>query len=194
MSLVNVSACSSGAERVAENHEAALIERAKRDRAAFAVLYRRHYQAMARYLLRRTGDQHAAEDLVADVFLTALRHLPGYRPRGIPFRYWLYRIASNTANRWVRRRRRRAQEALPGDVPAPGGNNGADRPDTVDREWAQRAMLSLSPKHQAVISLHYLEEMSVEDTAAVLGCRVGTVKSRLSRARAALRERLKDRR
>ena len=51
-------------------------------------------------------------------------------------------------------------------------------------------MLSLSPKHQAVLSLYYLEGMAAAEVAVVVGCRIGTVKSRLSRAREALREKL----
>jgi RNA polymerase sigma-70 factor (ECF subfamily) len=60
-------------------------------------------------------------------------------------------------------------------------------------EEAQAALLVLAPEHQAVVSLHYLESMSVDDVAVVLGCRVGTVKSRLSRARDAMRQELERR-
>ncbi|MBU0641101.1 MAG: RNA polymerase sigma factor [Planctomycetes bacterium] len=186
MSLVNVTDWANGAGWTTADAEAALIERAKRDRTAFAVLYRHHYSAIAGYLYRRTGDLHATEDLVADVFLSAMQHLPRYRYRGVPFRHWLYRVATNAANRWLRRRRR--PEPLPTDLAAPRSS------DVDERARAQRALLTLRPKHQAVLSLHYLEGLSVEDVAVVLGCRVGTVKSRLSRARVALRERLQTRR
>jgi RNA polymerase sigma-70 factor (ECF subfamily) len=167
----------------------ALIERAKHDRDAFAILYRQHYQRVANYLYRRTGDVHATEDLVADVFLTALRYLPRYRQRGLPFRSWLYRIASNAANRWARQRRKTLRSleddvaaALPGRQPA--------QTDCFDIERAQRLLLELPPRHQTVLALHYLEGLSVQEVAQVIGCRVGTVKSRLSRARDALRGRL----
>jgi RNA polymerase sigma-70 factor (ECF subfamily) len=62
--------------------------------------------------------------------------------------------------------------------------------DAIGVEHARTALLSLRPKHQAVLALHYLEGLSLEEVAAVIGCRVGTVKSRLSRARVALRDRL----
>lgn len=170
-----------------------LIERAKRDRKAFAVLYRLHYDAIAGHVFRRVGDVHLSEDLVAEVFLTALRYLPRYRHRGVPFRAWLFRIATNTVNRWARRNRRRVVRSLDADIEhepaAPARGDGE-----TDGELAQQALLSLSPKHQAVLALHYLEGMRVDEVAAVIGCSAGTVKSRLSRARVTLRERLERRR
>ena len=88
------------------NAEPALVERAKSDRDSFSQLYRLHYRSIARYLYRRTGDVHLTEELLSDVFFTALRTLPRFEQRGIPFRSWLYRIATNSVNNWARRRRR----------------------------------------------------------------------------------------
>jgi RNA polymerase sigma-70 factor, ECF subfamily len=71
------------------------------------------------------------------------------------------------------------------------------RPSTdggFDQEFARRALLTLPPKFQTVLSLHYLEGLDLKAVATVLGCRVGTVKSRLARAREALREALNRRR
>ncbi len=169
------------------------VERAKRDPKAFAGQYRMHCRAVAGYVYRRIGDEHATEDIVSEVFLAALRHLPRYRHRGVPIRYWLYRIATNVVNRWVRRRRSglTVDVGVDLDQRIAASDNG-DR--VATREIAQRAMLRLSPKHQTVLSLHYLEGLSVEEVAAVVGCRIGTVKSRLSRAREALRQRLEGRR
>lgn len=165
----------------AEASETALIRRAKRDPRAFALLYRQHYAPIIGYVYRRIGDRHAAEDLAAEVFLAAMRSLRGYRHRGVPFRAWLYRIATHAVNRWARRERKRFCQTLPESLVASDG-------EAHDRDVARSAMLSLPPKHQAVLALHYLEGLSVEQVASVIGCRIGTVKSRLSRARQALRE------
>ncbi len=194
MSVANMTTCTAEADWAQAEAEADLIKRAKRDRKAFAGLYRQHYGAIARYLYRRTGDVHAAEDLVADVFLSAMKLLPRYRYRGVPFRYWLYRIATNAANRWARRRRRHAHQSLSSDPVAPDGAGDPVVINGVSTDQAQRVLLSLAPKHQAVLTLHYLEGLRIEEIAAVLGCRLGTVKSRLSRGRQALRDRLKIRR
>ncbi len=194
MSLVQAQGCLAEADWTSVEHERDLIERAKRDRQAFAELYRQHYRALSNYVFRRTGDAHATEDLVADVFLIVLRTLPRYRYRGVPLRFWLLRIATNAVNRWVRRRARRDTEVLDTDgLPDPKANPaGADG--QIDQERARIALLSLKPKHQAVLSLHYLEGLAVKEVSAVIGCRVGTVKSRLARARDALRQKLESRR
>jgi RNA polymerase sigma-70 factor (ECF subfamily) len=182
-----------------DDSDRALVARAQRDAAAFAEIYRRNCHAITGYILRRIGDRQTTDDLVADVFLTAMRALPRYRYRGVPLRAWLYRIATNTVNRWARQRTGRSRVQLgldrdrhesPTTVDAPPDED--DR--AADAGRARQAMLTLKPKHQSVLALHYLEELSVEEVAVVLGCRVGTVKSRLSRARDALRERLLERR
>jgi len=181
------------AEWAIADDERELVERAKSDRAAFAALYRRHYRALSSHVLRRTGDVHTTEDLVSDVFLTVLRTLPRYRYRGVPFRFWLLRIATNAVNRWARRQRRRVLATVPivglEVTAAPASTDGG-----VDKERAHRALLSLPPKYQAVLSLHYLEGLALSEVATVIGCRVGTVKSRLARAREALGAALSRRR
>jgi RNA polymerase sigma-70 factor (ECF subfamily) len=175
--------------------EAALIARAGADPDAFALLVRRHYAAMADHLVRRTGDAHATEDLLSELFLAAYRGLGGYRDRGVPFRFWLYRIATRLANRWVRRNRRRfAPVDAAHDVadPAACATVAAEARDESER--ARALLLELAPRFQAVLALHYLEGLPIDDVAAVLDVRPGTVKSRLSRARDALRERMQPRR
>jgi RNA polymerase sigma-70 factor (ECF subfamily) len=176
------------------SEEALLIGRARTDRAAFGELYHMHYGAVAGYLYRRTGDVHATEDLTGEVFLSAMRWMSRFRYRGIPFRAWLMRIATNAANRWARRRRwhaRARSNGLPvgGAVAERGPASGAD-----EVERAQACMLSLPVRYQAVLALHYLEGLSVEQVSVILGCRVGTVKSRLHRAREIMRLRLSSRR
>jgi RNA polymerase sigma-70 factor (ECF subfamily) len=182
------------AEWAIADDERELVERAKSDRAAFSVLYRRHYRALCSHVLRRTGDVHTTEDLVSDVFLTALRTLPRYRYRGVPFRFWLLRIATNAVNRWARRRRRRVTETAQVAELADAATVRSSTDGGLDVERAQRALLSLPPKYQAVLSLHYLEGLALGEVATVIGCRVGTVKSRLARAREALGAALSRRR
>ncbi len=186
-------ACLDRVEWPSVDRERDLIERAKRDRDAFALLYRQHYPMLAGYVYRRTGDVHATEDLVADVFLTVLRTLPRYKHRGIPVRFWLLRIATNAANRWARRQRRWiGRSADAGELIEATTADASTHGD--DSQLALSAMLLLSPKYQAVLSLHYLEGLAITEVADVLGCRTGTVKSRLARARDALRDKLKYRR
>jgi RNA polymerase sigma-70 factor (ECF subfamily) len=181
-------------EWAAVDDERELVERAKSDRAAFSVLYRRHYRTLSGHVFRRTGDVHTTEDVVSDVFLTALRTLPRYRYRGIPFRFWLLRIATNAVNRWARRQRRHVTDTAEVAALADAAIVQSSTDAGVDEERAHRALLSLPPKYQAVLALHYLEGLTLSEVATVIGCRVGTVKSRLARAREALRAALGRRR
>lgn len=188
--------CASVPDPAELDGEQELVERAKRDSQAFALLYRRYYPVIAGYVYRRVGDRHTTEDLVAEVFLTALRYLPRYRHRGAPVRAWFYRIATNAVNRWARRQGRSPLRNPPwADEGVLAGAAAQRNPDTDERaERARQALLALPPKYQTVLTLHYLERMSVEEVAQALGCRVGTVKSRLWRGREALRQKLLQRR
>lgn len=158
-----------------------LLARAGRCPEAFAELYRRHYGTIGTYLLRRTGDRAATEDLLGEVFLAALRGVRRFRWRGIGFDHWLYRVATRAANRWAKRHR---------FAPLDAARDVADRPRARDEADEVTAMLlALPPRLQSVLSLHYLEGLGVDEVARVLGVRPGTVKSRLARAREALRAR-----
>jgi RNA polymerase sigma-70 factor (ECF subfamily) len=163
--------------------ESALVERAKDDPAAFGLLYRRHSPAIQRYLRRRVGDVSALDDLVAETFLAAQRYLGRYRDRGQPFRAWLYRLATSRLHRWLRSQRWRRMLRLESE-PA------ITAPDQSDRDAVRRALLELAPALQACLALHYLEGLSIEEVSFALGCRPGTVKSRLARGREALRRSL----
>ena len=173
------------------SEERDLVERAKKDKAAFGKLYQCHYACIANYIYRRVGDAHLAEDLAADVFLSAFRSLSRFRYQGLSIRSWLYRIATNRVNRWARRERHRGHEPLVTDH---ADTRDQDREDSaLAKDLARTALLTLAPKFQEVIALHHLEGMPVTDVAATLGCRSGTVKSRLARGRKALRAEIERR-
>lgn len=170
--------------------EAELIRRIRTDRSAFAIIYRRHQPQIARYVFRRTGDVHATEDIVADVFLAAFKSIGRFESRGVPLRYWLLRIATNACNRWARQSRRRTMATISRD-PIDPTTDPPSRAGGPEAAQALAAMRQLPPRYQAVLSLHHVEGLPVRDVARILGVREGTVKSRLSRARDALREHLR---
>jgi RNA polymerase sigma-70 factor (ECF subfamily) len=186
---------STTAERIEPAHavedERRLVEEAQRDPAAVTRLYRMHASAIHGYVLRRVGNSHDADDVTAEVFLSMVRALPRFRWRGVPFRAWLYRLATNEVNRWVKGRRRAAIRQVNDQTfdRAAVDDTEAD----ADVEYIQTALLSLPPRWQSALSLYYLEDMSVSEIAQVLGCREGTVKSRLSRGRESLRKLLERR-
>ena len=96
--------------------EQSIIEMAKSNPAALAILYKRHYKAIAGFVRHRVGNEHEADDIISDVFLAMVKNLPRYRFRGIPFRIWLFRIATSQLSRWAKRRRRQASRQLAMEV------------------------------------------------------------------------------
>lgn len=161
--------------------ESLLIERARRDRRAFAPLYLAHYGAILGHIFRRVGDTHASQDIAAETFIRAMNRIGTYKDRGLSFRHWLLRIATNEVNRHLERERRRRgrEQAVARDT-----GSVSEHADRETAEHVSRALKSLSVEHQAVLALHYFEGLCVEEMSRVLGTRAGTVKSRLSRARA----------
>ncbi len=156
-----------------------------------ASLYHTHYTAIVQYLFRRTGDQHAAEDLAAETFIRAGRGLAKFRSQDCPVEAWLIRIATNEAHRWARRSVRRRMMPLSAVEHAALSDRPVDPPGHFDE--LLDAFHSLSPSFQDVLSLHYFAHLDVQCIALVLRCRPGSVKSRLARARAALRVELERR-
>jgi RNA polymerase sigma-70 factor (ECF subfamily) len=176
---------------VSLSDETELVATAKTNAGAFAALYELHYQAIANYLFRRTMDAHVTEDLLSEVFFAALRDLPKYRPRGAPFRAWLYRIANNALRKRIRtgrRELRRLQVFADRSAGAGPPTTGSPRDGQALAGYVQE----LPVRHQEVIALYYFENQSVAQIAQVLGVRVGTVKSRLGRARDSLRSKFAE--
>ena len=182
------------AQRLPDEERGANARVRPAEHTLFDAIYRKHYDRVARYVWRRTGERHATEDIVSDVFHTALRKLPAFRERGTPIEHWLLRIATRAVLRWARTegRRRAALERWAelretGLRPDPAGKG--ELP-PLNVQHLRIAIGTLSQRHQSVLALHYFEGLGVSEIASVLGCRPGTVKSRLSRARQRLAERL----
>lgn len=184
--------CDDDADRsVAKSDERELIESSMTDPTAIGILYRRHYLAIASYIRRRVGCCHDAEDLIAETFMAMVRYLPKYRVRGAPFRSWLYRLATTQVNRWARKRRRAAMRELCVRAQELAVERIDNVRQVIDRDEVRLTLLSLPTRFQVVLSLHYMEGMSVAEIADVLDCAPGTVKSRLSRGREKMRQQLK---
>jgi RNA polymerase sigma-70 factor (sigma-E family) len=139
-------------------------------------------QALLRAAYALTGDRHAAEDLVQQALAKAF--LRWRRIEGDVEPYVRRIIYHDSATRWRRRGvRAETSVATPPDVALVA--DAAD--DTHLRLLLRRALLALPPRQRAVLVLRYLEDRSVEETAAILGCRPGTVVSQASRALVKLR-------
>jgi RNA polymerase sigma-70 factor (ECF subfamily) len=184
--------------------EAALVQRcAAGDEAAFAELVAEHQRMVVQLAINLLGDRDEALDLSQDVFIRVFRTIGQFRGQSA-LRTWIYRIAINQArnrHRFWRRRRRADQVSLDAHVAEHGDFRcGAELgPDRIlaQKELAARlreALDGLPFDQRTVIVLREVDGLSYEDIAFSLGVAVGTVKSRLTRARQTLRAGLREER
>lgn len=164
-------------------------------RAALGALFDLHHARVLNVAWRVLGDRHLAEDVVQDVFLRLPLVAKSFRGDS-SLSSWLYRMAVNRAIDRRRREARRPAARLGAAAPefdAAGLPSRPERPEADahaqgDERAArvQAALLELSPKLRAVAVLRYIEGLSYDQLAEVLDCSLGTIKSRLNRAHAAL--------
>ena len=176
--------------------DAELVARAGSEPELFGLLFDRHFGVIHRYLERRVG-AGAADDLAAEVFRIAFEQRRRFRPLHESALPWLYGIAANLMlKRWRGERRRlRALARLEADADhhLPGLEGAEERLDARSaRANLLHALASLSRGDREVVLLIAWEEFSYEEVAAALEIPVGTVRSRLNRARRRLRELLGD--
>jgi len=169
------------------------------DEEGFVALYRRWQAPIFRFALQMSGSRAAAEDVTQEVFLVLIRDSRGFRPSRGSFGAWLYGIARHVTLRAIHREKTGAasldetgREAQIENCRAPGGDphNEAVQRQATERLWS--AILALPAHYREVLVLCELHEMNYADTAMSLGCSVGTVRSRLHRARSMLAERLRS--
>jgi len=155
------------------------------DEAAFTALYRQHQGAVYRFALHMTGSGPAAEDVTQETFLALLRTASRYDSSRGTLAAFLYGIARNFVLRRIAGSRDLPLEDSAGEDDL---HAGLSRRETIDQ--VRRAVLSLPPVYREVVALCDLEEASYEDAAVALGVPVGTIRSRLNRARAMLAKKL----
>lgn len=199
-------------ETPTEPTDAELVQRANDgDRLAFTTLVRRHQRQLYRLALRMLGNDAEAEEVLQETFLHAYRKLPEFRGESA-FNSWVYRIAANACLMRLRRRRRSpetlAAEAPTLDLPGPQFSPDGSYVNPLRSDWSLRAddamhaqqvgtairnaVANLSEEYRAVFLLKDVDGLSNEEIADALELTVPAVKSRLHRARLALREALQD--
>lgn len=181
--------------------ESALVAQAKAgDQSAFSELVNRYERKIYRLAKNITRNDEDAEDVLQDAFLKAYTHLDNFKGDS-KFYTWIVRIAVNEA--LMRLRKRKTDRSVPLDEPVDLGEETVAREiavweDNPEQQYSQEewrrildeAIESLKPDFRTVFVLRDIEELSTEETAETLGISVPAVKSRLLRARLALRERL----
>ncbi len=188
--MQNQVALPSGIFPCEEDAEQALVERAKTSPAAFAVLYERYVMYVYHYLRTRTGTDEDAKDLTQQVFLSAFTSLPRYRARGIPFKAWLFRIATHhAADAYRRQKRQAAWDLLPEAMHAFSEQN----PESMLIEQEAKArlhqlLLELSPDKRELLALRFAAQLSSVEIAKVVGKSPSAVKKQLARLLQKLKE------
>lgn len=161
------------------------LHRSLREPAAFDELFVRHHVAIRRYLHARVGQAAVAEDLAAETFVRAFAARARFGDQGHGVRAWLFQIATNLLRDELRARGRRARERG-----IPHGHDSTAPPDLPTDPGLTAQLRGLPHAQLEVLLLHAWADLSYEEIAVVLGIRVGTVRSRLHRARAQLQHSL----
>jgi RNA polymerase sigma-70 factor (ECF subfamily) len=179
-----------------------LVERAQRgDKRAFELLVEKYQRKLARLLSRLIRDPGEVEDVTQEAFIKAYRALPSFRGDSA-FYTWLYRIGINTAKNYLVAMGRRAPTSTDVEAEAAEGQEGGEllrdinTPDSLlltkeIGDTVTAAIESLPEELRSAIQLRELEGMSYEEIAKLMDCPIGTVRSRILRARESIAERLK---
>ncbi len=179
-----------------------LVERVQRgDKQAFGLLVSKYQRKLARLLSRMIRDQAEVEDVTQEAFIKAYRALPSFRGDSA-FYTWLYRIGINTAKNYLVSKGRRAPTSTEIELEDAEQYSEGDLlrdADTPERllhtrqigETVEAAMADLPEDLRTAITLREIEGLSYEEIASVMNCPIGTVRSRIFRAREAIAERLR---
>jgi RNA polymerase sigma-70 factor (ECF subfamily) len=182
-----------------------LVERSRAgDRASFDALVRRYYALAYNLAFRMLSDPDRAADATQSAFVRAYRAMPRFRQEA-NFSTWLYRIVTNVCLDTLRRPERgeqsltaAEQEEGPGleeiDIPDGAADPALTAEQRERQQVVQEALKQLRDDHRAIVVMYDLQGMAYEDIARALRIPLGTVKSRLNRARHALKEALASRR
>lgn len=179
-----------------------LVERVQRgDKKAFELLVSKYQRKLMRLVSRLVHDQAEAEDVVQEAFIKAYRALPNFRGESA-FYTWLYRIGVNTAKNHLVTQGRRAPTSTGADIEEAetfvdaDGLRDINTPESLlaskqIAETVNSAMSSLPEELRNAITLREIEGLSYDEIAEVMLCPIGTVRSRIFRAREAIAEKLR---
>jgi len=170
-----------------------LIVQAKSQAGALAQVYELYYDRVYRFCVHRLYNRTTAEDITSSVFLTVARTIRDFKGcTERDFRSWLYAIAANQANAYIRkttRRKRLMENAL---AARRACESDSDPWSQLDWPALYAAIVKLKPEHQTIVTLRFFEGMEYDEIAQIVGARPGTVRVTLHRILRRLRENLHE--
>ena len=178
--------------------EAELLNKIKKNPADFSLLFKLYYKPVFGYILRRTGNFDDTADIAADTFLKAFHHIKNFQYRGISIKVWLYRIATNEVNLYIRQKKRYSSifEKINFEDERTFSNFLNEDKEELEAELQKhdkfilviKELKKLPVKYQEVISLRYFEGKGNKEIVEILRINEGTLKSQLSRGLEKLRK------
>jgi RNA polymerase sigma-70 factor (ECF subfamily) len=177
------------AERMEDND---LVQRAKTQAEALGRLYEMYYERIFRFCVYRLFNKEIAEDVTSAVFLQVARGIRSFKGRSEQdFRNWLYAIAANQANAYIRKasRREKLLAEAAGSI-RPAAADSVDPSFGPDWPGLYAAILKLKPKHQTIVTLRFFENFSYEQIANILDVKEANVRVTLHRILNKLRNQL----
>jgi RNA polymerase sigma-70 factor (ECF subfamily) len=178
--------------------ESELLNKIKANPVYFSEFFKLYYKPIFGYILRRTGDFDDTADLTADTFFKAFKHINNFLYKGISIKVWLYRLATNEVNLFIRQKKRHNSIFERLNFEDKGLFNNYLNEDKKDYEielqkhdqflMVLKELKTLPVKYQEVISLRYFEGKDNKEIADILSINEGTLKSLLSRGLGKLRE------
>jgi RNA polymerase sigma-70 factor (ECF subfamily) len=176
--------------------EKTLIDKAKRDPAAFGILYERYVERIFNYIYYRTGSANDAEDLTGKVFFKAMGHIQNYRHMGLPFSAWLYRIAHNLVANYHRDRARKQEVSLD-DMQGQTLVQTSPQPEPrlVRSQEVENLLVmirDLAPNRQELLILKFVDQLSNAEIGQIMRKSEGAIKSLYHRTLLELREKMES--
>ncbi len=172
--------------------EEKLIKAAQDNPRNFEPLYKRYFQRIANYIYHRVEDKETAFELTSQVFYKALENLPKYKPMGVPFSAWLFRIAGNEMNQYFRKNK--AIRVLSIDRDGLGelkGDMEENNQTEIDKQLYE-ALQTLNEDDMELINMRFFEKRSFKEICEIMDMNESACKMKVYRILEKLKEQLKD--
>lgn len=163
------------------SEEADMIRRAQKDIQYFEPLYNKYYEAIFRYIFRKTENEELAADLTSTVFLKAMKALPKYEIRDVGFGAWLYRIATNETYQFFRKKKQQFLGLELGALDQVMICDGVEE-ESKKIDLLKKMIVELSDEEIKIIELKFFENRNFREVAFILDKKESAVKMKLYRA------------